>query len=446
MKRITSLASGRHRRGPSQVCCAFISVVLTAVTAVSGFAQQVDGFAVRDPVITSEEMEHLIQALDLNEFQIAVVEGIVDAMRNWQREMDTEYRSRLKAQNEFEKDVKARIERAKEAGDLHGRGWLPSELAVTRTFLVWYDELLATARKKSDDVLAEIEAILDDRQRPGWVEFVRDRRRSRTLANGAAFAAERVDLKAMVVDDMDLAAEVRLSLVPLLSEYSQTIDPLLTRRNEMLREEHVLRRRQPSPEFEELSVRLRAGDISIDEYSTRWEALVAAELTAELERMRARYAIHESVRDATLAFYDAMLRRMPGEMVEPAQAAFEIAAYPDILSPLQTDSILEQALTLEDLSSGQRAVLEDFSNVQWKLTRRQIDMQLMRIRDEKDAAWRARRVGQEDPGIDARCDDLLRQRQSIQTNIIAQVREMLSTEQRALIAWPETIDQYPRVK
>jgi len=440
VKRAISFAPECRCRGVSQVYCAFLSVVLAAVTAVSGFAQQVDGFAVRHPVITDDEMEHLIRTLDLNEFQIAVVEGIVDAMRDWQKEMDTEYRRRLKADTQFQKDVQARIERAKEAGDLHGRGWLPSELAVINEFTAWHDELLATARKKSDDVLAEIEAILDDAQRPVWEDLVRDWRRARTLANGAAFAAERVDLKALVIEDLEMAADVRLSLAPLLSEYARTVDPLLKRRNEMLRQEHVLRRRQPSPEFEDLSARLRAGEISIDEYSTRWEALAATELAAELERMRARYAIHEAIRDATIAFQDAILRKLPGEIVESAQVAFEIAAYPDILRVLQADTILEQAFALDDLTSNQRAVLEDIRSIQWRLTRRQIDAQLMRLRDAEERTWRDRRLGQQDPAIAIRRDDLLRQRQAVQRNVISQVRELLTKGQQDSLSSPDVIE------
>lgn len=440
MTRMACLVPKRGRGGTLRDCCAIFCLVMGAVAASSCFAQQVDGFAVRDPVITDEEMEHLIRTLDLNEFQIAVVEGIVDAMRNWQREMDTEYRSRLKADTQFQKEVQARIERAKEAGDLHGRGWLPSELAVINEFTAWHDELIMTARKKSDDVLAEIEAILEDRQRPGWDEFVRDRRRARTLASGAAFAAERVDLKALVIEDLEMAADVRLSLAPLLLEYSRTIDPLLKRRNEMLREEHVLRRRQPSPEFEELSVRLRAGEISIDEHSREWRALAAAELAAELERMRARYAIHEAIRDATLAFHDAILRRLPGEIVESAQVAFNTAAYPDILRPLQADSILALAFALDDLTSNQRGALEDIYSMQWRLARRQIDAQLMRLRDAEERAWEDRRLGQEDSEIAIRRDDLLRERQAIQRKIISQVRELLTKGQQDSLSWPDAID------
>lgn len=439
MTRVACLVPKRGRGGTLRDCCAIFCLVMGAVAASSCFAQQVDGFAVRDPVITDEEMAHLIQTLDLNEFQITVVEGIVDAMRNWQREMDTEYRSRLKADTQFQKEVQARIEQAKEAGDLHGRGWLPSELAVINEFTVWHDELIITARKKSDDVLAEIEAILDDRQRPGWEEFVRDWRRARTLATGAAFAAERVDLKALVIEHLEMAADVRLSLAPLLSEYSRTVDPLLKRRNDMLREEHAFRRRPPSPDFEELSVRLRAGEISIDEHSRQWQALAAAQLAAELERMRARYVIHEAIRDATLAFHDAIVRRLPGEIVESAQVAFEIAAYPDILRPLQADTILEQALALDDLTSNQRAVLEDIRSIQWRPARRQIDAQLMRLRDAEEQAWEDRRLGQEDPAIATRRDDLLRQRQAVQGNIITQVRELLSQRQQDSISWPDVI-------
>lgn len=439
MKQRTSSDFGR-RCGVSRLWRAIVAVIFTSVAAATGFAQQVDAVAVRHPVITDEEMEHLIQALDLNEFQMAVVEGIVGTMRQWQREMDAEYRSRLKADSEFQKKVQARIERAKKAGDLHGRGWLPDEAAVRNEFTEWYDGLLAAARQKSQNVLDEIGAILDDRQRPAWEEFLRDWRRARTLAPGAAFAAERVDLKALVMEDVDLADDVRLSLTPLLSEYARTIDPLLTRRNELLREEHVLRRRPPSPEFEELAVRLRAGEISIEEYSTAWKALADAELAAELERMAARYAIHESIRDATLAFHDAILRRLPGDRVESAQAAFEMAAYPDIRRPLPADAVLEHALQLDDLSSDQRSAVEHVRSIQWSLARRQIDVQLMRLRDEEERAWKDRRLGQEDSTIIMRRDDLLRQRQSLQKYIISQVRELLSPGQQDSMSWPDQID------
>ena len=233
---------------------------------------------------------------------------------------------------------------------------------------------------------------------------------------------------------------------PILAEYSRTVDPLLVRRNELLRAEQEFRRHQPFAGFRELNQQLRDQEISSDEFFQKVKDLSARQKAMEIETMQARYAAHIGIRDATLSFFDLVLRALPGEVIGPAQEAFDLAAYPDIVSPLQTDAILDQALTLKDLSLGQNAALKDFFNLQWKLARHQIDVQLMRTRDEKDAAWRERRVGQEDPGIDARLDELLRKRQAIQKSIITQIREMLSAEQGALIAWPESIDLYPRLK
>ncbi len=414
----------------------FVGIVLLAWVTRLTFGQQVDAFAVRDPVLTDDDIEHLKQVLNLNEFQVAVIEGIAGAMRQWQHDTDVEYRRRLKALREFEAEVEARIQRARDNRDYAGLGWTDEERAVSNSFTAWYDDIIATARSRCAGVLNDIGAILDDVQRPIWEEYVRDWRRRRTLETGASFAAERVDLKVLFLEQMTIPEEQQREIAPLISEYSRAVDPVLIRRNEMLRAEHAQRRQGPSQEFQDLTEKLRQNQISIDDYSEAVKDMAARDLEAELDRMRSRYDAHRAIRDTTLNYFDACIRLLPGELVEVAQRRFEATAYPDIVRPLPIDRVVDQALSLENLGPKQRSAIESIRDTQWKPSRRQIDLQLMQLQDREEAQWRERRLGQQDPRIGLRRGELLSQRQAIQQLAINLIRELLTDQQQGLLTWP----------
>lgn len=181
----------------------------------AGFQNQdVWSFTPNTLPISDRQIEALTEDLVLDADQQAVIDELLSALRVRHRQAWVLFaESRADAQH------------AMNASQDYGAQQMKlSELAAT-----FNDE----QERVVETFFNDVRLILTPEQEKAWPRVEIDRRRTATLVEYASYNDEAIDLVA-IVDALDIPDDTRADLAPILDRYVQTLDPILDARNRKL--------------------------------------------------------------------------------------------------------------------------------------------------------------------------------------------------------------------
>lgn len=309
-------------------------------------------------------------------------------------ETDEARRAALEAAQEEVRAVRARFdERLRAFGAERSRD--PAVDEATETMARLIEGWLPRKRALLESFLNDVEAILDEDQRPRMAEARRIVRRARLLPEGR-LPGESIDL----VDLVEIAAPRapgRDEVAGLLTDWSARLDPLIVDRHETL-------------------PRLAA----------EREAARAEDDRRAIERLAAREAgVHARIRDLTTSVLEALLAVLPPEEAELLQTAWRSRVHPGIFRPTAAGRVLGAAVRRTESDPALHAAV--------RLVRRahvEEDAPLAEaLAEATDAAAEARLrdrlAGTRDETVELRLRELRTRREAAGRRHVDQLKELL---------------------
>jgi len=294
-------------------------------------------------------------------------------------------------------------------------------------------------RSAHRDAVAAVDGMLNDPQKERFRLLLAEKRRQRTLATEAYYAAERVDLINLFLE-RELLTDAEIDAVhPALERYAQDLDGLLRDRNDLIAREAELGNQPHVPT--ELDRALTEGRITAEEYIPRYREQVMQQREKEIERRRPLMTRRAQIRDLTLAYYQQCTSLIDPGSVHEVQTAYRQTAYymQGIAWPRSPDRLIEEALALETLSLGQRLQIESIRDVDWKPRRAEVEQVMMQVRDRLEQEWEGRILVEDDAwrGLQRQYGAASDRRMAIEKEVVRRVIEVLSDEQRGEVRIPQ---------
>jgi hypothetical protein len=221
-----------------------IALVFALVLAAPALAQDVWSFTPNTLPISDRQIEALTEDLALDADQQAVIDDLLGALR-------VRHRQAWVAFAESRSDAQHAMNASRDYG--------AQQTKLTDLAAAFNDEQKSVVETFFNDV----RLILTPEQEKAWPRVEIDRRRTATLVQYASYNDEAIDLVA-IVDALDISDDTRADLAPILDRYVQTLDPILDARNRKLealgaklRDIEKLRAKtmSPGPEFDEEMMR-----------------------------------------------------------------------------------------------------------------------------------------------------------------------------------------------
>lgn len=414
----------------------FIACLL-AIQNAGADAQVLDSDLRVEALLNHIELETLADDLDLSPEQKFHVGSILERFADWQSEQEQEFRR----QEAEIRDRQIRIQQ--EIAEANGRpepsvdeAWVQSKEDWAALRLGAFETSVEIVERQNTAV-GEICQLLTQEQAAKFNALVRDVRRERTVAWGAKFPEERVDLVEVFLNTDAVAGDEIEMLRPTLARYAQDMDVLLQARNALLRDEPVASEQDLAPTPIEQA--FNDGRISRQEVEARRAESEAQRVERRIARLRPIMASHQAVADLNRAWYDQCFRLLSPASQAAVQRAYWRQAYATdrVEARLRTDALLEDALALDSLTPTQRAALETIRKVEWLEPRRAIEARLRRNADERSRAWEdAVSVKKHQNPWEIERSSLWKEVDSLGATVAKRVSEALTSEQREQLSLP----------
>lgn len=420
-----------------------VLVVLMALAAAGGAAAQSSSrsaerdLAFAEALLAETSTDELAERLDLSDAQTEkIAPNLLDLTvlyyesnekwLEWDREvmrLDTEMRA---LQNSDPPDHRAMLRLSREIN--RAREEMREDRKASRQAL----------RAAHGAAVAVVEGALNDPQREQFRALLRDRRRQRTLAAEAHYAAERVDLVNLFLERELLSATEMGAVRPALERYAEDLDALLRDRNELIWREEDLKYEPPEPGISDRHPDGRP--MSIEEFTEAYTARIRRQREEQIERLRPLMTRHAQIRDFTLAYYQQCLGLIETESIGAVQTAFLQTAYhmEGIAWPRSPDRLIDEVLALESLSLGQRERIDGIRYVVWEPLRAEVEGLMMQVVDRQQQQWEGR-IRVEDEawrGLQRQFRAAADRRRAIERDVVRRVVEVLTDEQRAAVKIP----------
>ncbi len=195
------------------------------------------------------------------------------------------------------------------------------------------DEMMKQWRQRrqelTSDFLSNVESLLAPSQEGSWSAYERDLRRRQQLSRPGQVSGENVDLVA-VVERLEMSADIRVEIDPILEQYAAEMDAALTERQTALdaRREIIGDPGQPRQE-------------GIDRESMQ---------DRQVDVLKAGHAVTQINR----RYLETIAGLLDGSTASALRAEFNRSAFPYVFSPTPAEGYLEDVLAMESLSDSQR--------------------------------------------------------------------------------------------
>lgn len=345
------------------------------------------------PPVTRDHLKQYARVLGLSADQLAAAELLVDAA--------------------IQQHTLAKVEMTEKLGDLRAEAAESGDWHILMDEMPPVREKYAAAREKIEkDFFDDLKLLLTPDQETKWDAVERTHRRLTTIGQGA-LAGECVDLVALC-GALDPPADVQEKLAPILDRYELELDRALVDRNALQDEQGAMM----MPSGTNGARRLDMDAIS--------------KLTAKIREAS------EKVRDVNQSYARQIGGILTGDLAAQFETLWRKGSYPKVYAKTYTSKVLTAATGFEDLTDDQRARLKqlaaryerelDAANKKWVKAIEESEgeggggvmmgaggqMMMVEMGDEQGGP----------------VDDARKARLDLNRNYLAQVRGLLSPEQR----------------
>lgn len=347
--------------------------------------------------VSSAHLTRYAEVLGLSADQLAAAELLLDGL--------------------IERHTLAQVEMNEKLGDLR------AEAAESGDFRIFMEEMPAARARYSDERDAIERAFFDDlrllltsEQETRWDGVERTRRRLTTIGNGS-LAGETVDLVALC-EELEPSPETEAELAPLLRRYEMDLDRALLARNAMQDERRDL--------MSESGPGWNPGESRFDVQEVMRIAEKIREASAE-------------VRDVNESYARQIRGVLTGETGERFDRLWRKWSYPKVYAETYTNRVLNAALEFEDLDAAQRERLDSLLDRYERELERANEAWARAIAESDAEGTSAVMIGGGGGGMmmieegdieGGPIDEARRARRDLNRNYLAQVRGMLSPDQR----------------
>ncbi len=392
--------------------------------------------AFANALLAETSTEELTAQLHLDEAQSQQVAAILLDFTVRYYELADEWRDRDRENTRQAMEVdEARNNAA--PGDL---SWMSKAHEQTQAFAEFQQWKLSTRQRLNTlntDATSRIEGVLNRDQQDSLQALLRIKRRQRTLAANAYFAAECVDLVHLFLELDLLSPEEKQRVRPTLDRYAEDLDPVLRDRNELLAREEAIKLTPREPT--ELDRAMKEGRISPEEFVPRYRAQVAWEREQEIERKRPLMIAHQRLADMTTANYQTCLGLVDSATAAIVSFQFLRTAYAmeAVNSPLAADQFIDDALGLDSLSDMQKSQIATIRDEFWLPRRREVELNLIQATDRRQRGWESRvRVDATWNQLTQAVTDAYDHRTALEEQVVQQVVDVLTSDQRNEVKIP----------
>lgn len=396
------------------------AVVIGAAAIVGGSPAwaQMGGFGgmnFRSP-LSGDEVERLIETLDLDEAQAALVQSLYQGFNESYEAASEEARDRMRETFRQMRESGA-WQGAASAGLNAGREWQSQSGALVQSFF------------------ADVQTVLTKEQQEKWDRYQREWRRRSSFRGGSqpgALAGENIDLVELV-DEVDLTDEEYVALDPVLEAYAIELDPALAARDRA---------------FEDVTNFTSAvleGKSAVEDLEPKFKTL-----------QRTRVV----VRDVNDRYVQHLVAHLTPEKGEVLQREYRRRSFRGIYSPTLADryfeTVREQATLSEPQADALKTLERDFLTQCDAINRQLADLQKKRELEDQQRVFDRMTMmargefgrgqgrgpggpggmfaeqGQEDPRW-----TLMRQKNDLVENTLNAVVSLLTPEQLAAAPKPE---------
>lgn len=317
----------------------------------------------------------------------------------------------------IERHTLAQVEMNEIMGDLR------AEAAESGDFRIFLEEMPA-ARERYDTERRAIESaffddlrvLLTEAQEANWAAVERTRRRLSTIGRGT-LAGESVDLVELC-DELQTPAGTEAELAPLLSRYEIDLDRALEARN-------TLQDKQREA--------MGGGAPAIDPGESRIDVQEMLKIAAEVREASV------GVRDVNQNYARQIRGVLTGELGERFDRLWRKWSYPKVYAETYTSQVINSALEFEDLDAAQRErlamLLERYQRELERANEAWADAIASSDAEGRSAVMIGGGGGgmmmiEEGDEAGGPVDDARRARRDLNRDYLAQVRGMLSPDQR----------------
>ena len=222
---------------------------------------------------------------------------------------------------------------------------------VGEKMMKFREETLSTEK----GLWSDVKSILTAEQSQSWPMFERNRRREAAATGFSPFqvSGERADL-IKILDRIDVSAETKTQLAPVLTAYEEELDVALVKRNDL----------QEKSEGQGRNLFRGFGGGGMDEESlTKMEKMVEENRESMMR-----------VRDVHKRYASQVEGLLPTEQSEKFKYEFKRASYPQIYRERYTTRMIDSVEKFEDLTADQKssvvAIKETYANESAALAKR----------------------------------------------------------------------------
>lgn len=425
------------RRRTSRAVALVVGLLVLLAVSHSAAAQWGNDFTnPKRELLRPNELERLVERVDLDADQCAILTTLVDEYRSAHRE---------------------RIERMGEIagfdGRVDGRELLGDELR-RKSFENWR-ELLAIAAADYEarkQLKTDLQLIVREEQLPEWECFWRDHRRWTLRPQIAHYYEARVDLVAWW-DSFDESIARNDKIDQLLDQYANEVDPLIQAYFSCHREslqnhfnEQTARLagtwRDP---LQEIMFSEEALSLPKEEFEALNARVFAVGTKRRIEQLEPVREAERRIRDCNRKYIGLLASLLPPELAQDVHRRYLAEAYiwlfhnPDRGYRYHGHAFFEDVLALSDLDGGLRASIEDIRS-SYERRFDAIALEVIRIAQDSEDDWKKYMrdatpygASQESVRIQGKLNELFNSRRELQETTNATVRALLTPEQKAQI-------------
>jgi hypothetical protein len=403
-----------------------------------------------NPDYLLRDLQRFQIALELEEQQTIIVEQILrdydesfreasDASRegigsSWQSMRGSEddpARQLTQELREREREIRDKLESARNLGDESGMNELrdrlngemesireqmqqartdqwqsPERQAAFEEMALLLQDQLRLKKQMREEFEGDLVAILTEEQQILWPPLQRQLIRDRLLPRGR-LSGETIDVMSLV-EQQDFEDEVLMALLPVLQEWDESVTPALTERdNHITENQNVL-----------------------------MSAMSTMDSTAGVDVLKTQGRLAETVRDINDNAIENIVLLLPVDKSIEFDAFAKERGYPRIFRPTRTDRAFEAAMELEDLEVDiLQAIVDLYDSLQIEMAfaneqvleathRWEAQEQIDRM-----SRWSQRMTGGSSERPESPIQKAEEDRRTIEENYLEQLRMLLTPEQ-----------------